>query len=85
MILAGADTTGTFLQFFVLCMLQPPEVLRKAQQEIDAVIGAHRTPELEDIDNLPYIQAIIHEVFIPPQIFKKCIMFFSFAEHLSKI
>ena len=70
MILAGADTTGTFLQFFVLCMLQHPDVLRKAQQEIDTVIEAHRTPDLEDIDNLPYIQAVIHEAFIPLQIFK---------------
>ena len=70
MILAGADTTGTFLQFFVLCMLQHPEVLRKAQQEIDAVIGTHRTPDLEYFDNLPYIQAVIHEVFIPLQVKK---------------
>ena len=71
MILAGADTTGTFLQFFVLCILQHPDVLRKAQQEIDTVIGAHRTPDLEDFDNLPYIQAVIHEVCIPLQMKRK--------------
>ena len=62
MIIAGADTTGNFLQFFILCMLQPPEVLKKAQQEIDDIIGAGRTPELEDFDNLPYIQAVVQEV-----------------------
>ena len=43
-------------------MLQHPEVLKKAQQEIDDIIGADRTPELEDFDNLPYIQAVVQEV-----------------------
>ena len=58
----GADTTAMFLQFFVLCMLANPEVKLKAQDEIDRVIGHSRSPELEDIEDLPYIRAIINEV-----------------------
>lgn len=58
----GADTTAMFLQFFVLCMLANPDVKERAQQEIDKVIGQNRSPELEDLNDLPYVRAIINEV-----------------------
>lgn len=48
-------------------MLENPEVFSKAQQEIDDVVGHNRTPELEDMKRLPYIQAIISEVHISKQ------------------
>lgn len=62
MITAGADTTSSYLQFFILCMLENPEVLAKAQREIDNVIGHERQPKLEDLENLPYVNAVINEV-----------------------
>lgn len=37
------------------------EVQRKAQEEIDRVVGANRVPTLADIDQLPYVQAIVKE------------------------
>lgn len=43
-------------------MTTHPEVQKKAQAEIDAVIGSSRSPTIEDIDDLPYVQAIIQEV-----------------------
>ena len=33
-----------------------PEVQKKAQEELDRVIGRDRLPELDDRDSLPYIQ-----------------------------
>ncbi|KAJ6573863.1 cytochrome P450 [Mycena vulgaris] len=58
---AGAETTlGTLLNF-VLAMNLYPEVMRKAQREIDAVVGHDRLPTFEDKDSLPYIRAIIKE------------------------
>ena len=36
-----------------------PEVQKKAQAEIDAVVGPHRLPDFEDRRSLPYINAII--------------------------
>lgn len=60
----GADTTAMFLQFFILCMMANPDVKVKAQQEIDEVIGHHRSPELEDINDLPYVRAVVNEVGI---------------------
>ncbi|CAL1707421.1 unnamed protein product [Somion occarium] len=59
---AGADTTAIFLQFFLVFMLAHPDVKFRAQKDIDDVIGDNRSPNLEDIDDLPYIKAIINEV-----------------------
>jgi hypothetical protein len=39
-----------------------PEVQKKAQDEIDAVIGHDRPPTWEDLPNLPYMHAVIEEV-----------------------
>jgi cytochrome P450 len=57
----GADTTVSSIRGFVLAMLLFPDVQRKAQQEIDSVVGTDRLPHFEDRDNLPYIDALIQE------------------------
>ncbi|KAJ7586976.1 cytochrome P450 [Mycena floridula] len=57
----GAETTASFLQSFILALLAFPEAQRKAHTELDRVIGTERLPSLEDIENLPYIQALIKE------------------------
>lgn len=38
-----------------------PRVMKKAQDEVDSVVGIHRMPEFEDLGSLPYVQAIIKE------------------------
>lgn len=43
-------------------MLHYPEVLRKAQAEVDTVVGFDRMPEYDDHDKLPYVNALINEV-----------------------
>lgn len=42
-------------------MAMHPEVQRKAQAELDAVIDSHRTPSFDDRDHLPYVNALITE------------------------
>jgi len=42
-------------------MLLYPEVAKKAQAELDSVVGTDRIPTFEDRDNLPYINAIVKE------------------------
>lgn len=42
-------------------MVLYPDVQRKAQAEIDAVIGNDRLPNFEDMDSLPYVTAIAKE------------------------
>lgn len=46
---------------FVQAMLVWPEVQRKAQEELDRVVGPDRLPEIEDYPNLPYIRCCIKE------------------------
>lgn len=36
-----------------------PEVQKKAQEELDRVIGPDRLPEFKDRDQLPYINALV--------------------------
>ena len=38
-----------------------PEVQKKAQMEIDAVVGNNRLPDFSDINALPYTNAIVKE------------------------
>ena len=42
-------------------MLHYPHVVKKAQAELDRVIGQDRLPEFSDKASLPYIQAIVDE------------------------
>ncbi|KAM0321851.1 hypothetical protein ACHAQA_009856 [Verticillium albo-atrum] len=58
---AAADTTVITLTAFTLAMIQFPHVQRKAQEEIDRVIGTGRLPTLEDRENLPYVNAVVKE------------------------
>ncbi|KAJ9267651.1 hypothetical protein DTO212C5_5890 [Paecilomyces variotii] len=58
----GADTTVSSLAWFFLAMTVYPDVQRKAQEEIDRVIGSERLPGFEDRENLPYIDAIVKEI-----------------------
>jgi len=39
-----------------------PEVQRKAQEEIDRVLGHDRLPSAQDKKDLPYVNAIMKEV-----------------------
>ena len=47
---------------FMLAMTVHPEVQKRAQEELDAIIGPDRLPTFEDRDSLPYINAILKEV-----------------------
>jgi cytochrome P450 len=47
---------------FFLAMIVFPDVQRKAQEEIDRVVGPDRLPSFDDRDNLPYINAIVKEI-----------------------
>jgi hypothetical protein len=58
----GTDTVTASLSAFYLCMTLYPEVQKKAQQEIDTVIGPHRLPTLEDHTRLPYVEGVMNEV-----------------------
>ncbi|KAI0331701.1 cytochrome P450 [Cubamyces sp. BRFM 1775] len=59
---AGADTTSSAFYAFFCALIMYPEVQKRAQEELDAVVGPDRLPELTDRPSLTYINAIIKEV-----------------------
>ena len=38
-----------------------PDVLRRAQEEVDRVVGSERLPSFSDREDLPFINAILKE------------------------
>lgn len=44
-------------------MVLNPAVQRKAQAEIDRVVGRGMVPEFEDRPSLPYCESVIKEVY----------------------
>ncbi|KAI4851001.1 cytochrome P450 [Aureobasidium sp. EXF-8845] len=58
---AGSDTTSNTLYAFVQAMLLFPQVQKKAQDEIDRVVGKDRLPTMEDEPALQYIRGCVKE------------------------
>ena len=56
-----AIRTDALIMGFVLMMVLHPEEAKKAQEEIDRVVGPNRLPDLQDRPSLPYIDCIIKE------------------------
>ncbi|XP_056379789.1 cytochrome P450 2D15-like [Hyla sarda] len=59
---AGTESTTTTLRWALLYMILYPDVQSKVQEEIDEVIGRERTPTMGDVLQMPYTNAVIHEV-----------------------
>ncbi|KAL5598744.1 uncharacterized protein BROUX77_005777 [Berkeleyomyces rouxiae] len=58
---AGQDTTWSTLVVFVLAMVIRPDIQRKAQAELDQVIGRNRLPTFADQSSLPYLELVLQE------------------------
>ncbi|XP_058070048.1 xanthotoxin 5-hydroxylase CYP82C4-like [Magnolia sinica] len=58
---AGTDTTAVALSWAVSLLINNPDVLKKAQDELDIHIGKDRNADESDIKNLTYLQAIVKE------------------------
>ncbi|KAL1223159.1 Cytochrome P450 81D1 [Cardamine amara subsp. amara] len=61
LILAGTETSAVTLEWLLSRMLNHPEILKKARDEIDTTIGLDRLVEESDVSNLPYLQNIVSE------------------------
>ena len=72
-LLAKDVQTVSALMTFFLAMLMFPEVQKRAQEEIDNVIGGGRLPTSADRDALPYIEAIMKETHRWHQVLPMCI------------
>ncbi|KAI1839346.1 hypothetical protein JX266_014443, partial [Neoarthrinium moseri] len=58
----GVETTAAVMQWFCALIPSYPEIQRRAQSELDRVVGRSRLPGMEDEKSLPFCRAIIKEV-----------------------
>lgn len=59
MLEGGSDTSSAIILSFILAMTKWPEVQKKAQTEIDNVMGEDRSPVWDDYAKLPYVAATV--------------------------
>ncbi|XP_021359334.1 steroid 17-alpha-hydroxylase/17,20 lyase-like [Mizuhopecten yessoensis] len=59
---AGFETSRFTLTWGLLYLAGHPEVQKRAQLEMDEVVGRARLPTLKDRSSLPYTEAVLHEV-----------------------
>ncbi|KAL0543104.1 hypothetical protein IC582_018191 [Cucumis melo] len=58
---AGSDTSAVTMEWALCHLLNNPQVLKMARDELDTQIGQERLVEESDIPKLPYLQRIIYE------------------------
>ncbi|RCV28202.1 hypothetical protein SETIT_5G386800v2 [Setaria italica] len=58
---AGTETTSTTMEWTMTLLLNHPDVLKKAQEEIDSNVGGDRLLDKNDLPHLPYLHCIINE------------------------
>lgn len=78
---AGVSTTVDTLEWAISLLLNNPQVLQKAQHEIDNLVGQDRLITERDVAELPYLQCILDETqrmhpvvpfLIPHESSRKC-------------
>ena len=57
----GSDTSSSIILAFLHAMIKFPHVQKKAQEEVDSVIGEDRSPLWSDYARLPYVSQIVKE------------------------
>lgn len=58
MLFAGAEMQSTTLEWAMAHLLQHPDVMERAQAELNNVVGTHRLVQEADLEQLPYLKAV---------------------------
>ncbi|EFJ18865.1 hypothetical protein SELMODRAFT_112052 [Selaginella moellendorffii] len=60
-LIAGMDTSACTVEWALLELVNNPEVMKKAQEELDVVVGRNRMATETDFSKLTYLEAVIKE------------------------
>nr|GEV41558.1 cytochrome P450 93A3-like [Tanacetum cinerariifolium] len=63
LIVAGKDTTATTMEWAMAELINHPNIMKKAAQQIHQVVGENKLIQESDIPKLSYLQAIVKETF----------------------
>jgi isoleucine N-monooxygenase len=61
--LGGLDNPSYAVEFTLAEMINQPEILQRASEELDNVVGKQRLVQESDIPNLNYVKACVRETF----------------------
>lgn len=59
---AGVETTSSTMTYALLILMKNPDVLAKVCEEIDRIVGRDRSPKMQDRNQMPFTDAVIHEI-----------------------
>jgi cytochrome P450/NADPH-cytochrome P450 reductase len=60
-LVAGHETTSGLLSFAIYFLLEHPEYLEKAREEVDRVLGGTLQPSFEQVHELTYVRQVLDE------------------------
>ncbi|GLJ32526.1 hypothetical protein SUGI_0654500 [Cryptomeria japonica] len=60
---ASSDTTTTTIEWVIVELIANPHVMKQAQKELEEVVSLNKKVEEYNINHLPYLHAIVKEVF----------------------
>ena len=61
MLVGGTDTSATAIEWALTELLRHPEVMNRVREELNSVVGPNQLVKEEDLDHLPYFNAIVKE------------------------
>ncbi|CAM6034510.1 unnamed protein product [Sphagnum compactum] len=59
----GTDSSAITMEWALTELIRHPKIMKRAQEELDTVVGRTRPVLMSDLPNLPYLHAIIKENF----------------------
>ncbi|KAG0563434.1 hypothetical protein KC19_8G031100 [Ceratodon purpureus] len=63
MLVAGTDTSATTIEWAIAELLRHPDQLKRVREELNSVFGPNQLVTESELDNLPYLNAIVKEAF----------------------